>query len=123
MSTEISPAEEAQREDERLLSENKRNIEEVLKLIEEQTDREESNRRLLEAEERVGRQHKGKVFHNHQSKKIPLHSHTSNMLLLADALEHRMRTLRHDEDLHRSLGNLSRQRITLLKRVLERGLF
>ena len=34
-----------------------------------------------------------------------------------------MRTLRHDQDLQRSLGNLSRQRVKVLRRVLQRGLF
>ena len=119
----LSPAEEAQKEDERLLTQNKADIEEVLRLIEEQTDREEAGRRLAEAEERVGRQEQGMVFHSHQGRKIPLHGHTSNTLQLSEALELHMRTLRHGRDLQRALGNLSRQRVKLLRRVLERGLF
>ena len=119
----LSPAEEAQKEDEQLLAQNKRDIEEVLKLIEEQTGREEAARLLAEAEERAGRQEQGRVFHDHQGRKIPLHSHTSNTLRLAVALELRMRTLRHCQDLQRSLGNLSRQRVKVLRRVLQRGLF
>lgn len=119
----LSPEEEAQREDEQLLSKNKADIEEVLKLIEEQTGREEAGQRLADAEERVERQQQGKVFHTHQSRRIPLHGHTSNMLCLAEALELHMRTLRHGHDLHRCLGNLSRQRVKVLRRVLERRLF
>ena len=123
MASLLSPAEEAQKEDEKLLTQNSKDIEEVLKLIEEQTDREKASKGLAEAEVRVEGQQQGRVFHAHQSRKIPLHGHTSNLLRLAEALELHMRTLRHGQDLHRSLGNLSRQRVKVLKRVLERGLF
>lgn len=123
MASELSPAEEAQKEDEKLLAQNQRDIEEVLALIEEQTDREEAARRLAEAEERTGQLRQGMIFHSHQSRRIPMHSHTSDLLQLAEALELSMRTLRHGKDLQRALGSLSRQRVKLLKRILQRGLF
>ena len=95
----------------------------MLKLIAEQTDRKEAEKRLMEAETRVEEGHQGRVFHAHQARKIPLHGHTSHLLHLAEALELSMRTKRHGEDLHRSLGNLSRHRVKLLRRIMERGLF
>ena len=116
----LSPEEEAQREDERLLAENKRKIEEVLKLIEEGTDRDVTLRRVGEAQGRVDAHHQGRVFHAHQGRRIPLHGHTSNTLLLAEALEMHLKARRHGADLHKALGNLSRQRVRLLQRVLER---
>ena len=119
----LSPAQEAQQEDEKQLAQNKQDIEEVLKLIAEQTDRKEAEKRLMEAETRVEEGHQGRVFHAHQARKIPLHGHTSHLLHLAEALELSMRTKRHGEDLHRSLGNLSRHRVKLLRRIMERGLF
>ena len=51
-------AEEA--EEQRLLAQNKSDIEEVLKLIEEQTDRSEAERRLKEAQAKVDARHKGR---------------------------------------------------------------
>lgn len=119
----LSPAEEAQKEDEKLLAQNKTDIEEVLKLIEERTDREEAAKRLLEAEGRTAKGSQGMVFHNHQSRRIPMHGHTSDLLQLAEALELSMRTLRHGKDLQKSLSSLSRQRVKLLRRILERGLY
>ena len=119
----LSPAEEAQREDEKLLSENNRAIEEVLQLIDDSTDREEAERRVDAAEARVLERQEGNVFHDHKAWKIPLHGHTSNMLLLAGSLELHWKTRRHGADLHRSLSSLVRQRVEILKRILERGLF
>ena len=120
---QLSPEEEAQKEDERLLAENKRDIEEILKLIEDGADRDKAQQRVAEAQGKVEGKHQGRVFHPHQGRRIPLHGHTSNTLLLAEALELHLKTKRHGADLHRALGNLSRQRVKLLQRVLERGLF
>ena len=124
MGTEaLSPEEEAQKEDERLLAENKRRIEEVLKLIGDGADQDTTLNSVNEAQGRVDTHHHGRVFHPHQGRRIALHGHTSNTLLLAEALEAHLRTRRHGADLHKALGNLSRQRVKLLQRVLQRGLF
>jgi hypothetical protein len=77
--------------------------------------------RVGEAQGRVDAHHQGRVFHAHQGRRIPLHGHTSNTLLLAEALEMHLKAKRHGADLHKALGNLSRQRVRLLQRVLERG--
>jgi hypothetical protein len=119
----LSPEEEAQKEDERLLAENKRKIEEILKLIDDGTDQDSTLARVNEAQGRVDTHYQGKVFHPHQGRRIALSGHTSNTLLLAEALEMHLRTRRHGADLHKSLSNLSRQRVRLLQRVLQRGLF
>ena len=120
---EPSPEEQAQKEDEQKLAENSQRIEEILKLIEDRTDREEARRRVADAEARVDARHQGKVFHDHASKKVPLYGHTSNLLRLAAALELQWRTRRHGEDLHRALSNLSVQRVKVLQRIIKRGLF
>ena len=120
----LSPAEEAQREDEKLLSENNRAIEEVLQLIDDSTDREEAERRVEAAEARVLERQEGKVFHDHKARKIPLHGHTSNMLQLAGALELYLKTrlpsLAGSAQIAEQPGPAA---VKILKRILERGLF
>ncbi len=115
----LNPEEEAQREDEQLLASNERDVEEILGLIGDRTDRAEAERRLMEAQGRVDEKRVGTVFHD----KIPLRHHSSNLLKLSEALKLSMKTKRHGVDLHRSLDNHLRQRVKILQRVMERGLF
>jgi hypothetical protein len=123
--TPLSPEEEAQREDEQLLSKIEQDVEEILQLIEDKTDRAEAERRLTEAQAIVDEKRQGTVFHQHSkgNRKIPLRHHTSNLFKLAEAIELSMRTKRHGEDLHKALDNHVRHKIRVLQRVLKRGLF
>ena len=121
----LSPEEEAQKEDEQTLSRIGQDVEEILKLIEDRTNRTEAERRLNEAQGLVDEKRQGTVFHQHSSgnRKIPLKHHTSHLLKLAEAIELHMKTLRHGEDLHRSLDNHLRHKVKVLQRVKKRGLF
>ena len=120
---EKSPKEEEQAEVEKLLSQNAMDIEEVLKLIGDNTDAEEMERRVQETQKMVEEGHQGRVFHDHKGKKIPLTKHTSHLLKLAGELEVQLKTKRHGKDLHKSLSALARQRVKLLKRVMEKELY
>ncbi len=121
----LSPEEEAQKEDEQLLTQIEQNVEEIMQLIEEKTDRSEAERRLVEAQGLVDEKRQGTIFHQHSkgNRKIPLRHHTSNLFKLAEALELSMKTKRHGEDLHKALDNHIRHKIRVLQRVMERGLF
>lgn len=121
----LSPEEEAQKEDEQILTQIEQNVEEILQLIEDKTDRSEADKRLLEAQTMVDEKRQGTVFHQHSkgNRKIPLRHHTSNLFKLAEALELSMKTKRHGEDLHKALDNHIRHKIRVLQRVMERGLF
>jgi hypothetical protein len=121
----LSPEEEAQKEDEQTLSRIEQDVEEILKLIEDRTNRAEAERRLSEAQASVDEKRQGTIFHQHSkgNRKIPLKHHTSNLFRLTEALELHMRTLRHGEDLHRSLDNHLRHKVKVLQRVKKRGLF
>lgn len=116
----LSPEEQAQREDEQLLSKNKADIEEIMQLLDEGVDRTEAERRLAEAKGLVEEHRKGKVFHDHSGKKIPVHHHASSLKKLADALELSWKTKRHGADLHKALHAHLRHRVKVLQRVHER---
>ena len=119
----LSPEEEAQREDEQVLAQTERDIEEIMRLIGDRTDRAEAERRLAEAQERVDEKKEGTVFHQHSSRKVPLKHHTSNLFKLTDALKLSMQAKRHGADLHRALDNHLRHMVKVQQRVMKRGLF
>jgi hypothetical protein len=121
----LSPEEEAQKEDERILAETERKVDEIMKLIADKTDRVEAERRLAEAQRCVDEKREGTVFHQHAkgNRKIPLKHHTSNLFKLSEALKLSMETKRHGADLHRALDNHLRHMVKVQQRVLKRGLF
>jgi hypothetical protein len=121
----LSPEEEAQREDEQVLAQTERDIEEIMGLIGDKTDRAEAERRLAEAEGWVEEKKEGTIFHQHTNgnRKIPLKHHTSNLFKLTDALKLSMQTKRHGADLHRALDNHLRHMVKVQRRIMKRGLF
>lgn len=120
----LSPEEEAQREDEQALAQTDRDIEDILELIENRTDRAEAERQVAEAQARVDERHQGTTFHHHTGgRRIPVRKHVSNLFRLSEALSLSMRTRRHGEDLHKSLDAHVRQRVRILQRMLKRGLY
>ena len=114
---QLSPEEEAQKEDEQLLAKNKVDIEEIMQLLDEGVDRAEAEKRLAEARGAVEEHRKGKVFHDHSGKRIGIHHHASNLKRLADALELSWKTMRHGADLHKALHAHLRHRVKVLERV------
>ena len=118
---QLSPEEEAQKEDEQLLSKNKVDIEEIMQLLDAGVDRSEADKRLAKAREAVGEHRKGMVFHDHSGKKIPVYQHASKLKQLADALELSWKTKRHGADLHKALHAHLRHRVKVLERVHVRG--
>ena len=121
----LSPEEEAQKEDEQMLAQTERDIEEITRLIGDKTDRAEAERRLAEAQGWVDEKKEGTVFHQHSkgNRKVPLKHHTSNLFKLSEALKLSMETKRHGADLHRSLDNHLRHMVKVQKRVMKRGMF
>ena len=119
----LSPEEEAQKEDEQVLAQTERDIEEIMRLIWDKTDRAEAERRLGEAQERVDEKREGTVFHQHSKGKVPLKQHTSNLFKLTEALKLSMETKRHGADLHRALDTHLRHMVKVQRRVMKRGLF
>ena len=121
----LSPEEEAQKEDERMLSENKQDMEEILKFLEDGKDLEQSDQLVEDMRKRVGSSQKGfKVFHKHRDKlKIVLPEKTSNLVHLAHALEENMKLSKHGADMRKKLKRLAQRRIELLERVKKRGMF
>ena len=118
---QMSPEEEAQREDEQILSKNMQDIEEIMQLLDAGVDRTEAEKRLAEARGAVEQHKVGKVFHDHKGAKIPVHHHASNLKRLVDALELSWKTKRHGADLHKALHSHLRHRVKVLERVLLRG--
>ena len=118
---QLSPEEEAQREDEQLLSKNKVDIEEIMQLLDAGVDRREAEKRLAVARSEVGEHRKGMVFHDHSGKKVAVYNHASKLKQLADALELSWKTKRHGADLHKALHAHLRHRVKVLERVHVRG--
>lgn len=121
----LSPEEEAQREDEQALAQAERDIDEIMGLIGDKTDRAEAERRLVEAQGWVDEKKEGTVFHQHSkgNRKIPIKHHASNLFKLSAALKLSMDTKRHGADLHKALDNHLRNLVKVQRRVLKRGLF
>jgi hypothetical protein len=109
-------------EDKKFLSANKHDIDKILKLIEDKTDRTEAERRLSEAQTRVDAKKQGSIFHQRAggAKKIALNHHTSNLIKLSDALELSLTTLDYRQDLHTELETLLERRIEVLRRMKKR---
>ena len=119
----LSPEEEAQKEDDQILAQTERDIEDIMRLIGDKTDRAEAERRLAEAECCVDEKRDGTVFHQHTKGRVPLKHHTSNLFRLTEALKLSMETKRHGADLHRALDNHLRHMVKVQRRVMKRGLF
>ena len=123
MSEKLSPEEEAEKEDQRLLKENKSKIDEIIELILSKKDREVAKQEVDKAAQEVDMHSQGMVFHDHKGKKIAIHNQTSKLIKFAEAIEVEMKTQKHGRDLHKALANLCRYRIKLLKRIQNRGIF
>jgi hypothetical protein len=123
-SSGLSPEEEADREDHRMLSENKKKIESILKLLKETNDREKAEDRVGEAREKttaMARPKSERVFHEHGGKRVAVTRGASEHLELGDALELHMRTRAHGKDLHKALERAAETRVLILDRIMERG--
>jgi hypothetical protein len=118
-----STEEIAQGEDEQLLSKNERDIEEILQLIEDNTDQTEAEMRLAEAQMCVDANKQGTVFHQHPkgNRKIALKHHASNLFKLSRALELSVKTKRYGKDLHYELETRLKKRVEVLKRINQRA--
>lgn len=126
MSSEgVSPEEEREREDHRLLSENSQKIESIMQLLKEMNDRETAEARVREARAKAaeGRLDKSdRVFHDHGGKKVAVTRQASEHLELGDALELHIKTRAHGADLHRALERAAEERVTILERIMERAM-
>jgi hypothetical protein len=119
----LSPEEEAEQRDAKLLAENSAKIEEIMKLLQNGDSRGSADERAQTARGRVaeaGGGGRGAVFHPHQGKRVPVGDLTSRYLELCGALELQIKTREHGADLLRSLHGAAQTRVTILERCLAR---
>jgi hypothetical protein len=123
MSKKGVSVEEEEQEDQRLLMDNKAQIESIMQLAKEMNDRERAEEMVKEARERVSGNgvKSDRVFHDHKGKRVAISRGASEHLGLGDALELLLRTRQHGADLHRTLEKAAERRVEILERILARG--
>jgi hypothetical protein len=118
----LTPKEQAEQEDKKLLAENGKKIQEVMQLIGDGDTRTTAKTKLNEARTRTKVGGKGKmVFHPYNGKRTPVSQEASDFLALGNALELSILTSQHNNDLQNALTRLARERVDILERVLNRG--
>jgi hypothetical protein len=116
----LSPKEQAEQEDRKLLSESNQKIQEIMQLLSNGETRSKAKDRVLEAKSNIKVKSRGDtVFHPYKGKRTPVTQDASNHLLLGDALELLLTTSQHNADLHRSLMFQAKRRIEALERLLK----
>ena len=123
MSESMTPEEEAEQKDQKLLSENKAKIDSIMQLLKDMDDRDKAEDRVNEARGKTmdaSRVKSDRVFHNHGGKKVAVSRGASENLELGDALELHMRTREHGADLHRALERAAETRVRILDRIMDR---
>ena len=121
----VSPEEEADKEDHKMLSENNQKIKSIMQLLKEMNDRDKAEDRVKEAREKTTAMERSKsdrVFHEHGGKRVAITRAASEHLELGDALELHMRTRSHGADLHKALERAAETRVKILDRIMDRGL-
>ena len=120
MST-LTPEEEAEQKDQKLLSENKAKIDSIMQLLKEMEDRKTAEAKVEEAREKIkGGGKTDRVFHNHGGKKVAVTRGASEFLVLGDALELHIQTRQHGADLHKALERAAEARVGILNRMVVR---
>ena len=126
--TTLSPEEQQEQEDRKKLAEANSSIEQIIQLIADNHDREKSKDMVDRAKNGLERdlegnetdRLKGSVFHPYKGKRVALKLRNSRLLELAEALEIKLKTHSHGEDLQRALGHQILKKIKVLERQLER---
>jgi hypothetical protein len=121
-STGLTPAEQAEQEDRKLLSECNQKIQEVMQLLSEGNTQSTVKQRVSDAKNRIGAPHKegrGMVFHPYKGKRTPVTQEASDQLVLGEALELMLTLSEHTADLQKDILRLGKKRVAILERLLK----
>ena len=119
----LTPKEEAEQEDKKLLLEASGKIQDIIQLLLEGNTRSTARDKMKEAKERTKLKRKGSdelVFHPHQGKRVAMTKNNSEYLALGDALETMIQTSQYNTDLQKALERVAKQRVEILERQLGR---
>ena len=118
----LTPEEQREQEDKALLAEKNSAIDEIMQLISDNHDRDSASEKVESHKDELNDEInlEGDIFHQHKGKRIPIKKKTGKLLALAEALEIQLKTHTHARDLHRSLQNHVKHKITILERQLGR---
>lgn len=119
----LTPKEEAEQEDKKLLAENAGKLQDIMQLILDGNTRRVAKERVCEAKGKMAgkrRADSGMVFHLHQGKRAAVTQTNSETLALGDALEGMIQTSRYGADLQAALQRVAKQRVEILERQLGR---
>jgi hypothetical protein len=119
-STTLSPKEQAEQEDRKLLSESNQKIQEIMQLLNDGKTRSTAKEMVADAKSKLKIKNKGEsVFHPYKGKRTPVTQEASNHLQLGDALELLLTTSQHNADLQKALVTQAKKRIDALERLLK----
>ncbi len=115
----LSPKEQAEQEDRKLLSESNQKIQEIMQLLSDGETRSKAKDKVWDAKNKLKVKSRGDtVFHPYKGKRTPVTQEASNYLMLGDALELLLTTSQHNSDLNKSLMSQAKRRIEALERLI-----
>lgn len=118
----LSPKEQAEQEDRKLLRESNQKIQEIMQLLSDGDTHAIAKGKVKDARERVKvKSQVQSVFHPYKGKRTPVTQEASNYLALGDALELMLTTSQHNSDLQKALVTCCKKKIDVLERLLRRG--
>jgi hypothetical protein len=116
----LSPKEQAEQEDRKLLSESNQKIQEIMQLLSDGETRSKAKDKVWDAKNKLKVKSRGDtVFHPYKGKRTPVTQEASNYLMLGDALELLLTTSQHNSDLNKSLMSQAKRRIEALERLIK----
>lgn len=119
--SKLTPKEQAEQEDRKLLTEINAQIQEIMQLLGNGESQESATKKIDDARKKVRRGGGGgATFHPYKGTRTPVTQESSDFLHLGDALELALKTKKYDNDLNKALKKLTRQRIVVLERLLGR---
>jgi hypothetical protein len=123
-SSALSPKEQAEQEDRKLLRENDQKIQEIMQLLDDGNTHTIAKQKVKDAKNKItikDGSHRQSVFHPYKGKRTPISQEASNYLALGDALELMLTTSQHSADLQKALTVCCKKRVDVLERLLRRG--
>lgn len=118
----LSPKEQAEQEDRKLLREHNQKIQEIMQLLSDGNTHAVAKEKVKDAKDRVKVKSQAQsVFHPYKGKRTPVTQEASNYLALGDALELMLTTSQHNSDLQKELVVCCKKRVDVLERLLRRG--
>ena len=116
----LTPKEQAEQEDRKLLGESNQKIQEIMQLLSDGETRSKAKDKVWDAKNKLKVKSRGDtVFHPYKGKRTPVTQEASNYLMLGDALELLLTTSQHNSDLNKSLMSQAKRRIEALERLIK----